>query len=104
VYVLVRSDLSPSQQAVQAIHAAVEASRVGLIDGSGDHPHLVVLSIPDESSLLIASEKLRAADIPHAVFVEPDLGDEATALATAPLSGDARRHFRRYRLLELGRS
>jgi hypothetical protein len=96
--VIVRADLSPAQQAVQGIHAAVEAGRRDLIPAAGDHPHLVFCTVPDERGLELAARQLRVAGIGHATFHEPDLGDSLTALCTAPVGPESRRHFRRYPL------
>jgi hypothetical protein len=102
VYAAVRRDLSGSQQAVQAIHAAVEAARLGLITADGEHPHLVLLGVADEESLLILERRLRLEGVGVARFVEPDLGDSVTAIATEPIDRDRTRLFRRIPLLQLG--
>jgi hypothetical protein len=94
----VRADLSPAQQAVQGIHAAVEAGRSGLIPADGDHPHLVFCTVADEPVLELAARHLRVAGIAYAPFREPDLADSLTAVCTAPVGPESRRHFRRYPL------
>jgi hypothetical protein len=96
--VIVRADLPSAQQAVQGIHAALEAGRRDLIPTDGDHPHLVFCTVPDEWALELAARRLRIADIGHAPFREPDLGDRLTAVCTVPVGNDQRRHFRRYPL------
>lgn len=100
---MVRSDLSPPQQAVQACHAVAELARRGHFPSDGEHPHLVLCSVPDVRSLTAAADRLRARipDVPLAVWHEPDLNDEPTALAVRPVSGPARRHFSRYPLCTL---
>lgn len=98
MYVLVRNDISASQQAVQAIHAAVEAARFGLIPKDIDHPHLVLCSI-EPSRLLEYAESLEYYGVSHKVFHEPDLGGIMTALATSPLSGKHRKLFQNCPLL-----
>lgn len=95
---IVRADLPPAQQAVQGIHAALEAGRRGLVPADGDHPHLVFCTVPDESALDLAARRLRVAGIVHAPFREPDLGASLTAVCTVPVGHDRRRHFRRYPL------
>lgn len=93
---LVRKDLSPAQQLVQAVHAAHEAGiRFGdpsLISS------VVVCSVPDEQSLLHSKEALDSQGIRSYVFKEPDVNDQATALASEPLWGSRRKAFSRYPL------
>jgi hypothetical protein len=98
LYVLVRRDLSVPQQAVQAIHAAIEAAR-RFLPKEAVHPHLVLCGVPDEPTLVREAERLEAFGIPIAKFHEPDRGNELTAIATAPLKGEDRRPMRRYKLL-----
>jgi hypothetical protein len=98
VYVLVRRDLPAAQQAVQAIHAALEAGRAGLIARGGEHPHVVLCRVSSIGALLRASDQLKGAQIRHQVFCEPDLDCAPTALATEPVRGLNRAHFRRFQL------
>lgn len=98
MYVFVRQDLSHPQQVVQASHACIEATRSFLKDHT-DHPHLVVIGVPDESRIFKCAKKLDDAGIGYRVFHEADRDDEATALATEPVYGDTRRIFKNYTLL-----
>lgn len=100
VYVLVRKDLSLQQQVVQSSHAVLEATR-HFINTQIEHPHLIVLGIKDESRLLKSAQKLEDAGIRFKFFVEPDIGNEFTALATEPVFGDSRRIFRNFQLLKI---
>jgi len=99
VYVLVRKDLPPSQIAVQAIHAAIELARSSL-SSAEEHPHVVLCGLNSELQLFNALQKLQKAGIPHKPFFEADRDDELTAVAAGPVSGEDRRHFRRYHLLQ----
>lgn len=85
LYIVVRADLKPGLQAAQACHA--------LRLFSEEHPeedrawyegsnNLVLLQIPNEEELLRLKEK--ANGTPASLFREPDIADEATALAIAP--------------------
>lgn len=85
LYIIVRADLKPGLQAAQACHA--------LRLFSEEHPaedrawyensnNLVLLQVPDEEALLELRE--RANGTPTSLFREPDVDDEATALAIAP--------------------
>ena len=91
LYLVVRADLSPGQQAVQACHALREFSE--------HHPHvdrawydvsktLVMLTVPDEGQLSSLQGAARERNVSCAGFREPDLNDALTALAPGP---DARR-------------
>lgn len=84
---------------MQSVHAGIEAARQGLIDPEIEHPHLVVLTVPTQRELLRAADLLDHAGIKYRQFVEPDLDNSVTAICTAPVSGEQRKHFRRYPLL-----
>lgn len=93
---MVRTDLPLPQQAVQACHAAYEA---GSLSSDAEDIYLILCQVKDEKKLQLESEKLNGAGIEHALFREPDLGGQATALATLPLPREASRgRFRRWRL------
>lgn len=98
MYVLVRTDLSVAQQAVQATHAAIEATR-HYLKPTDQHPHLVLIQIRSEYKLMQTAMKLEDLGIPFRVFREADRNDEATALATAPITGELRQFFEKYKLL-----
>jgi len=100
VYVLVRSDLTVPQQAVQSAHAVLEASRQGLIPAGIDHPNLVLCHVSGFTQLLDEAENLRALGVQLAVFNDSDHKFPSTALATEPIRGDRRRLFKRFRLLK----
>lgn len=59
---------------------------------------MVLCTVPDEEALKETSRRLEARGIRHYMFVEDDFGDQATALATEPISGAARRAFSNYPL------
>lgn len=82
-----REDLSPSQQAVQSAHAA--------IDFCFNHPqragpwfkesnYLILLSVKNESELLLLIEECRKKQLKYSRFIEPDLGNQVTAVAIEP--------------------
>lgn len=95
-----RLDLSPAQQAVQGIHAAIELARRGHISPDAPHPHLVFCGVKHEDALLAQADRLEAHGIPFERFYEPDRGNELTAIATAPINGDSRRVFRKLKLMK----
>ena len=77
LYILVRNDLSKSQQAVQAGHAVAE-HLIKRPDTQWDNGTLVYLKVRNEHELLTWHSKLDCIG-----FREPDRGDEMTALAIA---------------------
>lgn len=98
---MVREDLPPPQQAVQACHAVLEAARQGLIPDDIEHPHLVMCALPNEERLDDFFDSVHYAGIKYACFTEPDLGDSHTAFCTEPLYGDSRKTFRSLKLATL---
>lgn len=98
IYVLVRKDLSLPQQTVQSCHAVIEATRL-FVTSEQTHPHLVLCSIQDEEALKREAIRFEAYNIKFVPFYEPDLNNQLTAIATAPIAGDDRRVCRRYNLL-----
>lgn len=98
-YVITRKDLSNSQRAVQAIHAAIEATRNGLIPLEIEHPHVVYCHLPNEDELKLFREKLVNSEIRFKEFIEPDRNFELTALATEPVGTLERVLFQHLKLL-----
>lgn len=93
VYVAVRSDLPLAHQAVQAIHAGISAARE-LIPPDQMHPSLVLCAVPDELALLDLRDRCAQNGVAVRCFVETDLGEQVTALATAPVNGPGRKLFK----------
>jgi hypothetical protein len=60
------------------------------------------LGVADQSALLQAIKHLVAVGVKFKSFTEPDIGNQVTAVATAPISGEVRKHFRKYPLLTIG--
>jgi hypothetical protein len=79
---------------VQSCHASIAAARE-LVPPEVVHPNLVLCVVPDEPALLALADKLKAAGVDHRVFREADMGDAATALASQPVSGKARKLFQK---------
>ena len=92
LYVLVRGDLSKSQQAVQAGHAIAQILLEGKHkDDPEDQPYfghywqngtLVMLKVKDLTDLILWREKIRAKGLMFSEFKESDLNMETTAVAT----------------------
>ncbi len=94
---MVRSDLTLQQQLVQSAHAALE-SGIHLPNDPYDISNLIVLSVASEQALLAEFERLKSLSLPVLLFREPDLADQATALATGALEGPDRKHLRHHKL------
>lgn len=81
MFVIVRKDLTKSQQAVQAGHALSEF----LLHGpptSWQNGTLIYLGVKDLYHLEKIKRKLEREDVRFISFNEPDLNDETTAIAT----------------------
>ena len=87
LYLIVRSDLSVGQQAVQAAHA--------LRAFVEEHPEedrrwfeksntLALLSVPNEGTIGVIYQRAMELGIPASVFREPDQGNALTAIAIGP--------------------
>lgn len=98
MYVLVRKDLSQAQQAVQSAHAAIESSRNYLAPGE-EHPSVIICSVKSEQKLLMCADEFKEKGIDFQIFREPDLHNQATALASKPLRGTERDAFKRFQLM-----
>jgi hypothetical protein len=94
--VLVRADIPAAAQIVQTGHACLEAGR--RFRQPETPCNLVVLSVPTERHLHAAVARIESAGIRSAVFYEPDDDLGYTAACTEPVSGPARRIFRRLQL------
>jgi hypothetical protein len=92
----VRKDLSYPQQAVQACHACIDAR--DFYPADLETPNLVLLGVNDEKKLVNTLRRIEKLGIRCKAFVEPDIGNQLTAIATEPVSGDSRHHFKQYQL------
>lgn len=94
MFVIVRKDLTTSQQAVQAGHALAEY----LLHGPFSRWHnntLIYLGVKGLHQLENIKRKFEIEDIPYEVFREPDLNNEITAIAT----DQENKHTKRLNLL-----
>jgi len=81
LFVIVRKDLHPSQQAVQAGHAVAEFL-LRVPDTKWRNGILVYLGVDNEEQLNRWTYKLDFKDIEWAGFREPDIGNQLTAIAS----------------------
>jgi len=96
----VRKDISIEQQAVQSTHAAIEATR-HLIPPQIEHPHVIICEVSNEEKLKKQTSYLSSLGIKYKPFYEVDIGNQITAIATEPIYGEDRRHFKKYNLLKV---
>lgn len=92
IYALVRLDIIPAQQMVQAAHAVAEAARRYYRAEHGT-ASVIVLSVPDKAALHAAQARLAGKGVATALFHEPSFGIGDSALATEPLCQRRRRHL-----------
>ena len=102
VYCITRRDLSIPQQAVQACHAAIEASIDSLISSEEDPPHLVLCTARTLRQLENCEKKLARAGVRFRTFHEPDLDNQLTAICTEPVCANKRHLFRAYQCMKGG--
>jgi peptidyl-tRNA hydrolase len=76
-YVIVREDLPPGAAAAQLVHAAGESSPGNLKAGT----FAIVLSVPDEVTLLRLAERLLQAGLARHVVFESDPPYQGQAMA-----------------------
>lgn len=98
-YVIVRGDLPRGIQAANIVHAAGESVPHRMSDGT----HAVVLTVPDEPSLVAARERLVLACVPHKPIFEtdPPYSGQLMAIGVEPgRKEDLRRHLSSLPLLK----
>ena len=97
-YVLVRTDLPLPQQLVQAVHASHEAGKLHAQGNPYDDRifSVVVCQVPSEYHLMKAYDRIKNRGIEVSLFREPDIDNQATALATEPVSD--RKFFSKFKL------
>lgn len=81
MFVVVRKDLTPQQQAVQAGHALAEF--LLKMQTKWDNGTLVYLGVNNLDKLEEVAFNLRHKGVPHQSFFEPDMAGERTAIACA---------------------
>jgi peptidyl-tRNA hydrolase len=81
LYVIVRKDLSKSQQAVQAGHALAEYLLHGPIS-RWQNGTLIYLGVKGLKQLENLKQRFLEEGIPYIEFKEPDLNNETTAITT----------------------
>lgn len=98
IYIFVRQDIPLAQQAVQSLHAMHKLVTVLGSDYDVNPPNVVYIGVPNRASLEKTLEKLKAHQIVHVRWDEPDWDMGFTSIATAPLSGERKSVLSNYRL------
>lgn len=96
MYIVVRKDMSPEMQMVQACHAASEAAFQ--TDAPELPTHIVLLQCENKRELSEVALRLTHIGIEFKTFFEPDNDLEYTALATLPTT---KRNVRAFKKLKL---
>lgn len=102
MYIMCRGDLAWNQRAVQSCHAVAEfMANFGHLpevrEWAAKHRTMVLLRVESETELMAQEERLNRLGIQTATFVEPDIGDQRTAMAISPAADP--KLFRNFKLL-----
>jgi peptidyl-tRNA hydrolase len=97
-----RSDLEWNQRAVQSCHAVAEFMTLyghlpEVREWATKHRTMVLLRANSEMELMEQEERLNRMGIPTATFLEPDIGNQRTAMAISPAADP--KLFRNFKLL-----
>ena len=114
-YIFVRQDLSPEQIAVQSAHVTMqmgyeyarkgEGTDLANIHSKGSDPretYFILVGVRNQEALLAVESILTKFDISYERFIEPDIGDQVTAIATYPLNRENRGPLLAFNLLKIG--
>lgn len=98
VYIFVRQDLSPEQQAVQSAHVAlVLGHKLKRTDVS--ELYFTLIGIPQLIDFRDVVKTLQLRGTQYESFYEPDQGNTLTAIATHPIKKSERGALRAFPLL-----
>lgn len=96
-YIFVRQDIKPEYQLVQAAHVTCVLGKY--LEADPSKLNFVVVGVKDEDTLESVYKLLGKKGHKFVDFIEPDIGDQRTALATFPIRGEMRKDFRKFKLL-----
>jgi len=97
VYIFVRQDISPEYQLVQSSHVALDRS-MDPVDPN--QLYFSVIGVNNLQELESVKTELKNLEITHHQFIEPDIGDQVTAVATYPVHNRKRGSLLRYKRLK----
>ena len=96
-FIFVRKDISPEQIIVQSNHASIELGhRLSTAGHSITNLHIALIGVDDLSALETAGEILRENNFQYVFFLEPDMDNEVTAIASYPIKSSEKRFLRGY--------
>lgn len=98
VFIFVRQDISKEQQAVQAAHATYCAA-AKFQPQEPEKAHFVLVGVRNEYELKLVMQSLEARDCDFVSFIEPDLANSVTALATKTMKEHQKRFLKKYKTL-----
>jgi hypothetical protein len=97
VFTFVRQDLSNEQQMVQAGHSLFKLG-CSLPRHKGDKTYFVIVGVPNLNALKEAADHI-GKHVEFENFIEPDIGDEMTAISTYPIPAAKKHVFSQYEKL-----
>jgi peptidyl-tRNA hydrolase len=87
LYVITRRDLTAGQQMLQSAHAAIEFqhehSEIAK-EWNTQSKYLIFLSVENENELQKLLYKIQFYDLKYTTFLEPDIGNQLTAICIEP--------------------
>lgn len=94
VYIFTRQDISPEQQLVQSSHVALKLGFYAANDDSimmdPDNTYFTCVGVRNERALGAVGDILDDYDFGYECFIESDMNDEITSIATYPIHEDNR--------------
>lgn len=99
-YVFVRQDLSPEYQLVQAAHATMVLGNKLYDLYDPREIYFAVIGVENLKALNMTMIELNANNFMYEKFVEPDIGNQVTAVATYPIFWKDREPLRKYNSLK----
>lgn len=98
LYIFTRKDLTPSQIAVQSIHAAFEMGRI--LNREEEHPSVVLLRAKNEEELTLHLGYIKAMGFVTVEFIEPHYHNSLTSFAIEPINEEERSVLKRFKLMQ----
>lgn len=101
VYFFTRQDISPEQQIVQTAHVALKLGNSTLFKDDPDNTYFTVVGVRNLDGINAVIKILTNFGFEFEAFVEPDIGDQITSIATYPIPEDKRDVLMAFNLLKV---